>query len=569
MSPKFTAVTVAITFALGLTHAMAADEAANKENRRPADARPSEDILARTVFQTLLGEIALQRGDGRLGTDAWYDLALRTRDPQALARATEVAGFTRQYDKALELTKIWLEVEPGSAQARQAQSTLFVLTNRVEELAPQLAKLLEEDKANLPSNLLQLNRMLARLTDKAATQKLVNLVAAPYENLPEAHFAMGQAAANAGDNERALREIERCLKLRPTWEAAALIRAQLQAGQSTQLAIATLSEFVEHNPQAQDARMGLARALMSEKRYTEARVHFEKLIQSNPDNIEITYLLGMLALQHGDTATGRSQLEKLLKTDFPNKSAVHFFLGQLDQEQNNPDSALSHYREVNTGEQYIPARSRAALILWQQGKPDEARELLRTTRTGNEAEKTQLTLAESQMLRDQGRPNDAYIVLEKALSAQPDSHDLLYEAALSAERLGKPEILEVHLKHLLKLKPDHAHALNALGYSLADRKLRLPEAQTLIAKALSLMPEDPFILDSMGWVLYRRGQLSEAFKTLERAYSIKADPEIAAHLSEVMARLGMRSEAKNLLEAAAANNPGNKLIENALKALHP
>lgn len=571
MSPKFTAI--ALTLALGLFHggtSLAAGEPAGKNSTRQATAQnPSEDILARTVFQTLLGELALQRGDTRLGADAWYDLALRTRDPRALARATEVAGFARQYDRALELSRLWLEVEPDSAQARQAQSSLFVLTNRVEELAPQLARLLEEDKANLPANLLHLNRMLARLTDKAATQKLVDLVARPYDSIPEAHLAMAQAAANAGDNLRALSEIERCLQLRPDWEAAALIQAQLLARQSNQRAIDALEAFVGRNPDTQEARMTLARLLMAEKRFTEARAHFDKLIQKNPDNAEITYMVGMLALQHGDTAAGRSHLERLLKSDFPDKPTVHYFLGQLDQEQNNLESALAHFLEVSAGDQYISARSRAAQILWQQGKPDDARELLRNTRTATDAERTQLVLAESQLLRELGRQNEAYIALETALTAQPDNPELLYEAALTAERLGKPEILEAHLKRLLKLKPDHAHALNALGYSLADRNLRLPEAHTLIAKALSLMPEDPFILDSMGWVLFRQGELGKALKTLERAYGIKADPEIAAHLGEVMAQMGLRDDARKFLEEAAGKNPGNSLIDNALKKLTP
>lgn len=192
----------------------------------------------------------------------------------------------------------------------------------------------------------------------------------------------------------------------------------------------------------------------------------------------------MLALQQGDTTTGRKQLEHLLTTDFPDKNTVHFFLGQLDQEQKRPELALEHFRQVNGGEQYIAARSRAAQILLQQGKSEEARELLHNTRGGTVAERTQLILAESQLLREAGRHNDAYIVLDSALSVQPDNPELLYEAGLTAERIGKPELLETHLKHLLiTVKPDHAHALNALGYSLAERNIRLPEAHDLITKA--------------------------------------------------------------------------------------
>jgi tetratricopeptide (TPR) repeat protein len=277
----------------------------------------------------------------------------------------------------------------------------------------------------------------------------------------------------------------------------------------------------------------------------------------------------MLALQQGDTVTGRTQLEKLLTTDYPDKSTIHFFLGQLDQEQKKPEAALEQYRQVTGGEQYVPARARAAQILLQQGKPEEAREFLHSSRSSTPSEQTQLILAEAQLLREAGKLNDSFIVLEMALTSQPDNPELLYETALTAERIGKPEILETHLKHLLKLMPDHAHALNALGYSLAERNINLPEARVLIKKALSLLPEDPFIMDSMGWVLYRQGELTQALKTLEKAYSIKADPEIVAHIAEVLTAMERKDDARNRLNDAAKQFPDNEVINGALKKLQP
>jgi len=571
MQPKF--IVAILTLALGLSHSgfsLAAGEAPAKAADKNANAQAaSENILARTVFQSLIGEFALQRGDIKLGVDAWSDLAQRTRDPKVIARATEVAGLARQYDRALELTKLWLEVEPDSAKAKQTQSSLLIMANRIDDLAPQLAAVLEQDKPNLANNLLQLNRLLARHSDKKAVQELIDRFAPPCDWLPDANFAMAQAAANAGDNLRALSETEKALLLRPDWEAAALARAQLQAKQSSLTAIDSLNDFVTRNPNARDARLTLARLLISEKQYNESRKHFERLIKDNPDNPEVIYPVAMLALQQGDAVTGRTQLEKLLTTDYADKSTVHFFLGQLDQEQKKPDAALEHYRQVSTGDQYIAARSRAAQILLQQGKPEEARELLHSTRGSNAAEQTQLILAESQLLREAGRPNDAFILLETALTSQPDNPELLYETALTAERIGKPEILETHLKHLLKLLPDHAHALNALGYSLAERNTRLPEARELITKALRLMPDDPFIMDSLGWVLYRQGELPESLKTLEKAYSIKADPEIAVHISEVLWAMERKDDARRALKDAAKQFPGNEVINGALKKLQP
>lgn len=574
MQPKSIAVALALT--LGLLHAdlsaAAGETGAKPLLKRAAVAAggrgAGEDVFGRHVFQVLLGEFALQRGDLKLALEAWGDLAVRTRDPLVLARATEVASFARQYDAALELAKLWLEVEPASAKARQAQSSLFVVTNRLEELAPQLATLLKQDPDSLGSNLMQLNRMLARHSDKKAVAKLVDQLAMPYDSVPEAHFAMSQAAATAGDYMRALNEAEKALQLRPDWEAAALVRAQLQARQSTATAGDSLRQFVEGHPTAGDARLALARLLISEKNYNEARLHFDRLLKEHPESPEVIYPVAMLALQQGDTTTGRQQLEKLLKSDFPDKSAIHFFLGQLDEEQEKPDAALQHYRLVGVGDQFIAARSRAAQILQRQGRLEEAREIFHEGGVGV-AEKSQLLLAEAQMLREAGRVDEALHLLESGLARQPDNLDWLYEAAMLADRLGKHELLELRLKHLLGLKPEHAQALNALGYSWAERNVNLGEAAKLIAKAVKLLPEDPFIMDSMGWVLFRQGKLPEALKTLERAYAIRADPEIAAHLGEVLWRLERKAEAERLLQEAARKNPENEVLTGIIKKLLP
>ncbi len=547
----------------------AADPAVKQPPRKSQTSKPAgvEDTLGRTVFQALVGDIALQRGEVEMGVSAWADLAQRTRDPKVIARATEVAAIARKYDLAIELNKLWLEVDPESVKAQQTQSSLMVLSNRLDDLAPQLATVLEQDKASLPANLMHLNRVLSRHGDKKSVQRLVDRLASPYDQVPEAHFAMGQAAANASDFMRAQSEFEKALLLRPDWEPAALARAQIQARQSSQTAITSLSDFVERYPNARDARLALARLLISEKQYDAARVQFDRLIQDNPDNPEVIYPVAMLALQQGDTTTGRAQLEKLLNSDFPDKSTLHFFIGQIDEDKKQLEPALQHYRQVTVGEQYINARARAAQILLKLGRPEEAREMIRGTQASSNTERTQLTLAESQLLRESGKHTEAYALLESALSKQPDNTELLYETALTSERLGKTDVLEKHLKHLLEIKPDHAHALNALGYSFAERNIRLNEAHQLITHALSLAPQDPFIMDSMGWVLYRQGKLNEALTTLETAYKIKADPEIAAHIGEVLWALNRKDEARTLLRDAAKKNPDNEVLSSAIKKL--
>jgi tetratricopeptide (TPR) repeat protein len=568
MLSQLAAAVVAFAVA-GLTHA-AGDAPAKPSPRKQAAARmPSdEDLIGRTVFQALVGDLALQRGDTQLGLSAWADLARRTRDPAVLERAVEVAANNRQVDLALELTRIWLQVDPDSTRARQAETSLLLLSNRVDELAPTLAQLLERDKANVAGNLMHLNRMLARHGDAKTIQRVIDRVAGPYADLPEAHFAMGTAAISADDLPRAAAEFRRSLELRPDWQFAALALAQTLARESRAEAIGSLEGFLVRYPESPDVRLALARLLIGERRYDDARIQYEKLLRENPDNPDILYPLAALRLQLGDAKGARPLLEKLLSTDFQDKSSVHFFLGQVDEDDKKMDAALGHYLQVTAGEQYIPARARAARILFAQGHADEARALLKSDRPGG-AEHTQMVLAEAQMLRDAGRSDEAYELLAKALAANPDNTDLLYETALMAERQGKPEILEKHLRRLLEIKPDHAHALNALGYSYADRNINLAEAYDLINQALALSPGDPFITDSLGWVLFRQGKREEALKVLETAYGTRADPEIAAHLGEVLWTLGRRKEAARVLKDAAKQFPDSEILAAALKKFAP
>ncbi len=571
MHPKHLVIALTLACSLGQT-AWSAEP--SQRPARPASPAMTTDaaaneLLPRSVFQVLLGEIALQRGAIDLSAEAWADLAERTRDLRVIARATEVAGYAGQSERALALTRLWLEVDPDSIKARQNQAALLIQSSRLDQLAPQLALLLAQDSSNLPNNLIHLNRMLARVKDKTGAQALIQRVTEPYLDIPEAHIARAQAALANNDFESALPAAERALQLRPDWELAALARAQLQARQNPAAASAGLRQFLERNPESRDVRLALARTLLAQKQFTAARQEYQQLLQKHPADPDIIYPVAMLALQNGDAETGRSHLEKLLDTGFPDKSSIHFFLGQIDEEQQRFLSALSHYRAVTAGERFIPARVRTAHILFRQGQLGAARKLLQQTEGRGPAERSQLALAEAQILRDSGQHGEAYKTLAAALSKQPNAPDLLYDAALSAERAGQYDKLEQHLQHLLKLQPDDPHALNALGYSWADRNIRLPEAEAMIRRALEQTPDDPFITDSLGWVQFRLGQTAEAIKTLETAYRIKNDPEIAAHLGEALWAAGRQDEACRIWQEASERHPDNAQLAETRKKYLP
>ena len=535
---------------------------------RPGDLE-YDDAPGQMVYQVLLAEIALQRGDPVLASKAYADLAMRSRDPKVLERTVEVAGYARQYDIARRAVQAWLEVEPTSIRAQQMMISVMVLSNNLEDLAPSVIRLLQNDPGSLADNLLGLNRMFARQQDRLAVFVLLEKVCRPFFDKAEAHYTVAMAASSAGISERALAEARRALELRPDWEMAALLQAQLLAAKSPREATSFLEGFVKRNPQARDVQLHLARALIGEKRYVEAKAYFGQLLAEFPDRPEVVYPSAMLALQQNDKAYAETQLKHLLTLDIPDKSIAYYYLGQLAEEGKRSDEALRNYAMVGVGEQYLMARIRAARLLADQGQLEQGRHLLAAAETRSDDERISFKIAEAGLLRDAKQFQAAFYFLEQALAEHPEQPELLYETSLLAERLGRMDLLESRLRRLIEMQPDKAQAYNALGYSFADRNMKLPEARQLIEKALELSPNDVFILDSMGWVLYRQGDLAGALNRLEQAYAQRSDPEIAAHLGEVLWRLGRKDEARRVLLDAQKNHPENEALAKAVSQFAP
>lgn len=530
---------------------------------------PKQELTPQILYQLLMAEIAGQRGNMTLSTRAYTDLARSTRDPRIARRAAEIAVFARQNDAALEAARLWAELDPESAQARQMLAGVLVGSDRLDEAQEHVARLLEREGDGLPGALLRLNRLFARQADKAQVQRIVNALTEPYLKRAEAHYARGEAALNATDNATAVAEAEQALALRPNWEQAVLMKAQGQRAISPEKSTETLRAFLSKNPKSREVRLQYARALVNDKQYSEARDEFQKLLKDFPGNPDVVYAVGVLSMQLSDYDSAEANFRRLLEMDYREPNLARLYLGQIAEERKRHEEALDWFSSIEVGEQYVSAQTRIAHILAQQGKIDEARRSLQAAANTSSRDRVQFLLAEAQILRDAGQAKEAFDLLDKSLASQPDQPDLLYEAALLAERLDRIDVMEAKLRKLIQLKPDHAHAYNALGYSFADRGERLDEAHALIAKALEMAPDDPFILDSMGWVLYRKGDLQAALTKLQRAYGIRADPEIAAHLGEVLWSLGKRDDAQTLWREAARANPQNEVLANAIKKFAP
>ncbi len=534
-----------------------------------AEPLPKQELTGQILYQTLLAEIAGQRGNLGLSASAYLDLARTTRDPRFARRAAEVGLHGRDLEVALQAARLWVELDPESAQARQMMAGLLVSANRLEELQPHVAKLLAQEGDNIGDGLLRLNRLFARYPDKKAVMLAVDQLTMPYAGLAEAHFARAQAALNAGEWKRGVTEIDKALALKPEWDNAVLLKAQLQRTESPEAALETLRSHLARHPRSREVRLQYARNLVGARMYPQARAEFQRLLDDYPGNADVIYAVAVLSVQLSDWATAEENFRKLLGQDYAEIDTVRLYLGQIAEERKQFDDALRWYAEVAPGEQYLAAQLRIAQLLAKQGKLEAGRRHLQEARTADSAERIQLLLAESQLLRDAGRTTEAYELLAASLAAQPEQPELLYESALLAEKIGRHDVLEGNLRKLIRIKPEHAHAYNALGYSFADRNQRLAEAAELIEKALKLSPNDPFIIDSMGWVLFRKGDNAGALNQLQRAYAIRPDPEIAAHLGEVLWVLGRRDEARKTWQDAAKAHPGNEVLAEVMKRFAP
>ena len=394
-------------------------------------------------------------------------------------------------------------------------------------------------------------------------------LAKPYPGVPEARLAVAQAAWSAENQQVSLDEARAALKLRPDWEIAALFVAQVLQRRSNEEALSFLGEYLKNHPGARDARLNYARLLVTTKNYPEARRQFELLVGENPQNADVGMAVALLAMQATDYDAAETQLKRLLELNYKDPDVARFYLGQLNEERKRFDEALKWYSTVGDGEQYITAQARYAGILAKQGKLPEARKHLQDASASDMLQRVQLTQAEAQLLRDANSYQEAYDLLGQALAKMPNNPDLLYDHAMAAEKLNRLDVLESDLKQLIKLRPDHAHAYNALGYTLADRNQRVAEAHGLIETALKLAPDDPFIQDSMGWVLFRMGRNQEGLDYLQRAFKQRPDPEIAAHLGEVLWVLDQRDTAKKIWAESMKEHPDNEVLQGTVKRFQP
>ena len=559
---------------------MRAAQDADKQPPAKADPPgPAAEISAELMYRLLVGDIALQRGEPALAARAYFEAARDVKDARLARRATEIALAARQRNLAVEAAKLWAELDPAAERPKQVIAGLAGGAagggDLRSDLKADLERALAEAAASGPrlgEAFLQLNRALAAEPDKVATFKLVQSLAQPYPDSAEARFAVALAAYNTGLADFgmatvAMQTIDRALALKPGWEQAMLLKVEILGKQSMDRAADYLAEVIRTEPDSKAANSALVQVRIQQKRYAEAAAILENLWAKDQENHEYQFGMAMLAIQLKDWSKAEQLFLELNRLEYGEDGVVESYLAQIAEETGRFDLALERFRAVPEGERGWIAKLRAAAMLGKLGRVDEARRYLADLPAVTPEQRVQVQQADAQVLRDAGDNAKAYAVLNSALVQFPDDPDLLYDVAMVAEKLDKIDVVEAKLTRLIELKPSNAHALNALGYTLVDRTPRVAEGLVLIERAFALAPDDPFILDSVGWAHYRMGRLDEAEKHLRRAMEQRPDPEIAAHLGEVLWTKGDRTRAQDVWQSQLKSAPDNAVLLETVRRL--
>ena len=547
----------------------------------PAASAPvlSSAMDSELFYEVLLGELNAGGPDPGVGYSLILDAARKTDDERLYQRAVNIALQARSGDAALEAANAWREAHPDSRDANRYALQIMIAMNRIAETAEPLKSALSlAGPRDRPDAIAAIPRIYARTTDKQLATRVVEQVLA--EDLMRigtgaaAWTAIGQMRHGAGDAEGAVEAARRAQEINPAAEAAVQLALELMSPKLPQ-AEALVRTYLDGKP-APEIRMDYARALLDAQRYAEASEQLRRVTTDWPQFADAWLVQGSLQAQDNKLSEAEKSLYRFLELARPQAPSearsramaqAYVVLSRVAEQRKDFKAAEGWLDRIENPEDLVSAQTRRASLLARQGKIEEARQLIRQLPERKPGDARVKLMAEVQLLRDQQQFQAAYDLLKTAAERDPTDTDLLYDQAMVAEKLGNTDDMEKLLRTVIATRPDHHHAYNALGYSLADRNVRLPEARQLIEKALELSPGDPFIRDSLGWVEFRMGNASAALEILEAAYTARPDPEIAAHLGEVLWSSGQHDRARAVWKEGQVQNAENETLRETLKRL--
>jgi len=524
------------------------------------------DEQSQLMYELLIAELAGRRGYVDIATEGYVEAAMRTQDPRVAERATKLSVWGRRWQEAERMGLRWVSLDPQNSEARQLLAQVHMRQGKAQAAADQLAELVADNEAERAQSMQEIYQFLVHEPNRAIAVETMTELRNRYSDDSYASLVLGQLALDSRDYEAALAAADKSLELDTNNNSALLLRAQVLASTGKhELSFSELREALAKTPENIDLRLGLAQLLVGAGRYDDAATELEISYEIGSDNPAAVLSMGLMAVEARRNAAAQKYLSRLLEmNEYENEA--HFYLARIADSQQQHAQAIEHYEQVTTGDNHLDAQIRAAEIHALIGDLELGRERLARLAAGNDSPQLQqrLVRAEGRMLLDSGQAQKAVSVLTDGLKSFPDNAELLYSRALAAERSGDPVMFEGDLRTLIKIDPENAHAMNALGYHFAEENTRLDEAEELLVKANSLLPDDPAILDSLGWLRFRQGAYPQSIELLKRAYSLLKDTEIAAHLGEVMWVTGDEKSATELWSRALAERPGDPKLKSVM-----
>jgi tetratricopeptide (TPR) repeat protein len=523
------------------------------------------------VYQYLLGDMAWRRGDLKLASEAMARAAKLSADKETTLRAYGFALEAGQADIALEMAEQMLQIETDIIRGQAMLLRAYIAGDRPDDVYGVLVTLLDQTGADMDAVVRYVGEVLGSVPDAGQWLSVMKRLADDLPNSPEVHLARGFVAHRAGNLDQAHASLDRALELRPGWEEAAIVRLSWWSDAGKRNDIKTFAgEFLTAYPGRGQFQLVFARLLMQWEENQLALQQFQRLVELEPDNSGAIFAAGLLYLGEKRYQSAEKLLRRYLELE-PSGDQARLYLARIAREEQRYQVALDWLSGVYHERYYLEAQLAKSRIMADQGQLDDALTHLAQIMPRSVTEQVQIYLAEEQLLRDSDQMGQALELLNAALIDIPDHPDLLYARGLVTAQLKRLVEHEQDMRRLIELQPGNAHAYNALGYTLADQSVRLDEALALINKAIDLQPKDPFILDSLGWVHYRLGNHVLAVDNLKKAFKLRSDPEIAAHLGEVLWAQGHVEEARGVWELGLGHEdgPDNLVLQETIRRLDP
>ena len=538
--------------------------AVNNKAAEKAVAKKS-NLSDEVLFYLMVAEIAGQRGQIDAAIDNYVAAAMISRDLQVVERAARIAVYARDDVALSKVGNLWAELAAKDAEAHQILAALQVRKGNADKALFHFDKVLQYSKQGKHKSFMLITTLLGKEKDKKFALEVMQRLAEKYPNNASAFYGLANLSFLVNELESADSAVQQAISLKPDWTEAYILRVNiLDRQQKPEQAMDVIVKALDKHPDNTRLRLFYARKLVDNKQLSLSYDQFNQVYQDSPNNLDALYALGLISFQLKQYELSTNHFNKLLELNSRTDEA-NFYLGEIAEREKDFAKAVKHYSASHKGRYLFESQLRIAIITGQQGKVTAARDRLQNINAVKRDDKIRLIVVEGEILRENKMYQQAFALYSKALLTLKDSVQIIYARALMADKVDRLDVTISDLKHVIKLEPKNAQALNALGYTLVDQTDKLEEGLKYIQQAYALKPDDPAIIDSLGWALYRSGQIDEALPHLQRAFELFNDAEIAAHLGEVLWVKGDREQAIEVWDSALKAKPEHEALRDTMK----